>query len=147
MWDVLIGVEGKPLLFLRIPGDGQALYAPAIEFDQVLLQGAEAEGMRDLELFQIAAGSFRFDHEVRAFTKEASRASVVGEAGIIEVSEHGFGGCRFHRSIMVGSVPPVGLLLVTFGAGRSADITRSRLVIICIATDDQSHGEGRENAA
>ncbi len=74
--DFFIGIEVEPALsalVLRpaVPGDPQRLQAPVGKFDQILLQGIDAERVFDLEFGGLAVRPVGLDHELAVAPEEA----------------------------------------------------------------------------
>ena len=75
--ELLVRVLAEPalpalLLRPRVPGDRERLQAPARQFDQVLLQRIDAEGVLDLEVGELAVGSVGANEELAVAPEEAS---------------------------------------------------------------------------
>ena len=108
--DLLIGVEMKPALaalVLRpaVPGDGERLYPAVGKFDQVLLQGIDAECVFHFEGRKFAVGTVGLDEEfVILFEKAGMNAKIV-EPGIIEIAKYGSGGSVLHGMPVLGFFP------------------------------------------
>ena len=124
--DLFIGIEMKPALaalVLRpaVPGDRKRLYPAVRKFDQILLEGIDAEGVFHLEGRKLAVGAVGFDKELIVLPEEAGMDAVIVETGIIEIAEHGGGGRVLHRMLVLGFLPQRGFGLVASGAGFAAD--------------------------
>ena len=108
----LAGIEVEPAVFLGIPGHTQGLQATVADFDQILLQGRDAEGVGNLEVGSLALDARRVDPELIAPAKEPGGLAFVLERCIIEIGRHG-GRCRLlHRQLMVRTLPVLGLGLM-----------------------------------
>ena len=100
------GIEVEPALAAlilgpRVPGDAQRLQAAVGKGDQILLQRIDAEGVADLELAGPAVRPVGGDVEFAVALEEARGDVALGEAGTIEVAEHGRGGGLLHGERML----------------------------------------------
>ena len=129
--DVLVRVEVKPALAAlvlgpRIPGERERLHAAVGKFDEVLLQGIEAEGVFHLERGELAVRPVGLDEELAVLAKEARRHAVIVEARVVEVAEHGGVGRVRHGVAVLGRAPERRLAAMAAGAGLAADEGRRR---------------------
>jgi hypothetical protein len=93
--DALAWIQMKPVIFLCIPCHTQGLQASARNFDQVLLQGRDAEGISHFEISWLAIVTWSVDPKGLAFAEEAGDICFVLERLVIEVGEH----CVFISSL------------------------------------------------
>jgi hypothetical protein len=130
--NALVRVKVEPALatlVLRpcVPGEGQRLDAASVEFDQVLLQGIDAEGMGHLEVGKLAVGAVRAHHELAVAAEELARDAVLAETHAGEVAEHRLLVRRLHRHGVLRSLPALVFVRVAIAAGGGAHILgRSR---------------------
>src|SRR5262245_55241171 len=94
--DLLVGIEIKPALaatVLRpaVPGNRKRLYAAVREFNQILLEGIDAEGVFHLEGCELAVRAIGLDEEFVVLLKEARSYAVIVETCVLEIAEHGGG--------------------------------------------------------
>ncbi|MNF66337.1 hypothetical protein D3C84_481260 [compost metagenome] len=109
-------IEVEPGAFLHVPGHPEGLQSAAGGFDQVLLQGRDAEGIGHPEISCLAVSARGVDPEAAVLAEETSGFLVVLEAGVVEVAEHA-GFARFlHGQLMVTALPVLGLLGMAAGA-------------------------------
>jgi hypothetical protein len=126
--NLLVGIEVEPALPAftfrpRVPGNRQRLIAPAGESDQILLQWIDAEGVADRVVAELAVGAIGTHHELAiGALEEGRRDTLVVEAGIGKVTEHG--GCRgvLHGELMVRTVPGPEFALVAALAAACPDV-------------------------
>ncbi len=123
--DLFVGVEMEPALAAlvlrpRVPGERQRLQPAVREFDEILLQGIDAESVFHLEGGELAVGPVGLDQELAVLAEEARMHSVIVEAGIVEISEHRLVGRMVHRVLVLGGLPPLRLGAVAAGAGLAA---------------------------
>ena len=104
-----------------VPGDRQRLQPAVGEFDEVLLQRIDAEGVFHLERGELAVRTVGLDQELSVLAEEARMHAVIVEAGIVEIAEHRFVGRVVHRVLVLRAAPKLRLRLVAAGAGLAAD--------------------------
>src|SRR5262249_17490141 len=63
------------------------LYAAVREFDQILLEGIDAEGVFDLESRKLAVGAVSLDEELVVFPEKAGMDAEMVEPFICEIAE------------------------------------------------------------
>ena len=73
----------------RVPRQAQRLQPAAGEFDQVLLQGRDPEGVFHLVFLQLAVRPLGPDHELPVLPEEGRGHSIMGSLGVIEIAEDG----------------------------------------------------------
>ena len=120
--DALVGVEREPALLVGVPRDGQALQPPPGELDQVLLQGLDAERVRDGVVAQLAFGALGVHPVLLAAAEEPGRHPRVREARVVEVPEHAGVIGVLHREVVVRAGPALRLEGVAARAGRAVDV-------------------------
>ena len=104
--DLLIGIDVKPALaafVLRpaVPGDRKRLNTAVGEFDQVLLQRIDAEGVFHLEDGELAVWAVGLDQKFAVLAEEAGVHAIMVEAGVVEIAEHGLVGGVLHRGLVL----------------------------------------------
>jgi len=117
---LVVRIEVEPALAARllgpaVPGDRQGLQSAAGQFDQVLLQGADAEGIADLEIRQLAVGSVGVDEKPAVALEECGGHARIVETRPVEIAEHALLADVLHRQIVMRALPVFG------GAGVAAD--------------------------
>ena len=127
--DRFLRIEVEPALpaFLRrarVPHHVQRLIAAAREGDEVLLERVHAEGVRDLVVVHRAVGAVRVDEELAVARGEGARDAEVRVLRALEIPQHGCGGGRLHREVVVRAAPERILLRVACGARGAADERR-----------------------
>ena len=125
--DVFVRIEMKPALAAlilrpRVPGNRQRLDAPVREFDQVLLQGIDAERVLDLECCELAVRAVGLNEKLSILAEEARRHPVVVERRAGKIAQHcsicGVGHCL----LVLRGLPEFRFGLMATGAGLAADI-------------------------
>ena len=121
----------KPALPPRIhracvPGDTEGLQLSPVEWDQVLLEGIDAERVGDLELARLTVGARCVDEEAIVATFELEELALVSEGGVGEISEHRIGARHLHGEVMVRAAPVPCLLGVAARTDRYADVVEGR---------------------
>ena len=106
MLDLLVRIEVKPALAAlvfrpAVPCQRQRLEPAVGEFDEILLQRIEAEGIFHFERRELAVGPVRLDHEFPVAPKEAGMHAVIVEAGVAEIAEHRLVGRVLHRGFVL----------------------------------------------
>ena len=91
MPDLLVRIEMKPALsalFLRaaVPGDRQRLHPPVREFDQILLQRIDPEGVFHLEGGELSVRAVGLDKKFAALAEKAGAYAVIIEARVVEIA-------------------------------------------------------------
>src|SRR5262249_48310293 len=124
--DFFVGIEMEPALAAlvfrpAVPGDRKRLYAAVREFDQVLLEGIDAEGVFDLERRKLAVGPVGLNEELFVFLEETGLDAVMVEPGVIEIAEHGSVRGVLHGMLVLGLLPKRCFGLVAIGASFTAD--------------------------
>src|SRR5262249_39852440 len=110
------------LLFrAAVPGDRERLQAAVREFDQVLLQRIEAEGVFYLERGELAVGSVGLDEEFPLLAEEAGVHAVIVETRLVEIAEHRRIGRRAHRLLVRRRARELRLGGRAWGAGVAAE--------------------------
>ncbi|MDT4836007.1 hypothetical protein FQZ97_696890 [compost metagenome] len=112
----LARIEVEPGTLLHVPGQAQGLQAAAGDFDQVLLQGRDAEGVGHPEIRGLAVRTGGVDPEAAILAEEARGFLVVLEAGVVEVAEHAGLARLLHGQLVVAALPVPGLLDMAAGA-------------------------------
>src|SRR6516165_7672649 len=120
--DLLVRVEVEPALAaLRfraaIPGDRERLQAAVREFDQVLLQRIDAEGVFHLERGELAVGSVGLDEEFPLLAEEAGVHAVIVETRLVEIAEYRRVGRMVHRLLVLRHAPELRPRGMALGAG------------------------------
>ena len=111
-----------------VPGDGQALQTAAGAFDQVLLEGCDAEGVGDGEVCGLAVFALGVDEKAPVALEEAHvHTAVVVEWAVVEVTEHVAVAGFAQRPTVVRGFPGLGLGLVTAVAALLCDIAIGKL--------------------
>ena len=136
MLDFLIGIDVKPALAARVlrpavPGKGQHLQTAIGEFDEVLLQRIDPEGIFHLEHAELAIEAIGFDKKLSVLAKEARMDAVIIETGIVEIAEHGLVGGVLHCGLVLRGIPQICFRLVAARAGLAADEGCGRTVLRC----------------
>ena len=108
----LAGIKMKPAMLLRIPRHAQGLQATVADFDQVLLQRSNAEGVGHFEVVILAIKTGRIDPELVTFARKTHGLLFGFDRDVVEVCEHGLGRGRLHRQLMVRTLPVFDLLTV-----------------------------------
>src|SRR5262249_39839303 len=90
------------------------------EFDQVLVQRIDAEGIFHLERGELAVGSVGLDEEFPLLAEEAGVHAVIVETGLVEIAEHRRVGRMVHRLLVLRRAPELGLRGMALGAGGAA---------------------------
>src|SRR6266853_916298 len=126
MLDLVVRIKMEPALaagFLRpaVPGKRQRLQSPIGEFDEILLQGIEAERVLDLEHAELAVGPVGLNQEFSVFAKEARVHAVIVEACLVEIAQHRLLGHVLHGPLVLRAAPPVRLGPMAAGASLAAD--------------------------
>ena len=132
--DLLVGIEVKPALaafVLRpaVPGERQGLQAPVGEFDQILLQRIDAEGVFHLENGELAVGAVGLDQKFPVLAEEAGTHAVIIEARVVEIAEYGLVGGVLHCRLVLRAAPQFRFGLVAACAGLAADEGRRGIVL------------------
>ena len=96
------------------------------EFNQILLQWINAEGVFNLEGQKLAVGAVGLDEEFVVLFEKARLDAEIVETGIIEIAEHGSGRSVLHGVLMLGLLPQRGFSLVAPCAGLATDKGRGR---------------------
>ena len=127
MPDLLIGIEMKPsssalVLGPAVPGERQRLDAAVGKFDQILLEGKNAEGVFDLELGELPVRPVGLDHELAVAAEEARLDPVMVESRAGKVTQHRLFRRMVHGELVVRAAPEFCLVLMAGGAGLAADI-------------------------
>src|SRR5262249_51418557 len=91
MLDHLVRLEMEPglaafLLRPAVPGDRQRLQPAVGEFDEILLQRIDAEGVFHLERGELALRAVGLDEKFSALAEEAGAHAVIVEARIVEIA-------------------------------------------------------------
>ncbi|WP_319325864.1 hypothetical protein [Bradyrhizobium sp.] len=124
--DGVVRVEMKPaltaLLFRpRVPGDGEGLDAAVREFDQILLQRIDAEGVFHLEGRELAVGPIGLDQELAFLTEEARAGAGVVERRVVEIAPHGLRRRVIHGAAVLRGPPEPCFRFVTASTGFAPD--------------------------
>src|SRR6516165_8282132 len=108
--DLLVRMEMEPplsALFLTaaIPGDRQRLQPTVREFDVILLQRVDAEGVLHFERGQLAVRPVGFHEEFPVSAEKARTYTVVVEAGVVKIAQYRLVAGVVHRMLMLRSAP------------------------------------------
>ena len=127
MIEPLVGVLPEPALPAlrlrpRVPRHRKRLQPAAGQFDQVLLERLEAEGVADLEVGKRAVWAIRSGDEPAVASEEGRGHAVAHMTGHVEVAQHVFRGGLLHGARMLRLLPTGRLLLMAGGAGCAADV-------------------------
>ncbi|MNN20609.1 hypothetical protein D3C81_1338970 [compost metagenome] len=106
----LARIQVKPAVLLGIPGHAQGLQAAFTDFDQVLLQRRDTEGVGHLEVGVLAVGARGIDPEASVLAKEPGRLVLALEGAVLEVGQHGLLVGDLHRQLVMGALPVLDLL-------------------------------------
>ena len=118
-----------PLLFLNIPGDGQALQAAAGKRNQILLQRIEAESVLYFKITHFTARPLGIHEKPVILTVKTGCHTEIFKNSIIKVSKNsGFIG-HAHCQIMMGIAPLVVFFLVAVHTFLTADKRGNRLLV------------------
>ena len=82
---LLVRIEVEPLPVRAVPRDSEGLQPSPRHFDQVLLQGLEAEGVLDLEVRGLSVSPFDVHEEFVAALEETRGDAPVGEGRVLEI--------------------------------------------------------------
>jgi hypothetical protein len=126
--EVVVGVQVEPPPLDGVPGDRQALQAPAGELDEVLLERLDAEHEGHRILGDRAVRTLGAHEERPVAPGESGRHAVVLDDGVVEVTEHRVLAHRLHGQIMVRADPPLELAFVALGAHGVVDERRRPVV-------------------
>src|SRR6202007_1419977 len=123
------GVKRKqalpPFFFLScLPGDRQRLNPAIREFDEILLQRIDAEGVFHLEFDKSAVRPVGFDAKLPRLSKETRMHAVIVETRTVEVAEHRLVARVLHRGLVLRGAPQFCFRLVTPRARLAADEAR-----------------------
>src|SRR5262249_8746299 len=124
--DLLVGIEMEPalatlLLRAGVPGDREGLQPAVREFDEILLQRVDAEGVFHLERSELAVRAIGLEQEFPILAEEAGLHAVMTEARIVEIAMHRCVGRMLHGEPMLRRAPKLRLRLMAVGAGLAAD--------------------------
>src|SRR5258708_1274430 len=124
--DLFIGIKMKPALtslffWPAVPGDRKRLYSAIRKFDQILLQGIDAECVFHLESRNLAVGAVGRDEEFVISLEEAGMNAEIVEARVVKISKDGGGAGALHGMLVLGFFPQCSFGLVTPSAGFTAD--------------------------
>src|SRR5262249_36545170 len=124
--DLLVGIEMEPalatlLLRAGVPGDREGLQPAVREFNEILLQRIDAEGVFHLERGELAVGAIGLDEEFPILAEEAGVHAVMTEARIVEIAKHRCVGRIFHRLLVLRRAPQLRLCRMALGARVVAD--------------------------
>ena len=111
MADLFVGIEVEPALsplVLRptVPGDSQNLQASVGKFDQILLQGINAESVSDRELGRFAVRPVGLDQEFAIAIEKARADAEILEGRAGEIPEHRSVARVRHGELVVRAGPP-----------------------------------------
>src|SRR5262249_29006267 len=124
--DLLAQIEMEPTLSAlvfrpAIPGDRERLQAAIREFDEILLQRIDAEGVFHLERGELAVGAVGLDEEFPALAEEAGMHAVIIKACVGEIAQHRCLGRVLHGEFVLRAVPGLRLRRMALRAGVAAD--------------------------
>jgi len=128
--DLLAGIKVEPalaaLLFAaRIPSYDKTLETAVGKWNQILLQGVDAEGIRKVEVLKLAVGAFGMNVKLGIFLIEGGSNSVLGKVSIAEVSQDSGVIRQLHSLSVMGTAPGFVLFGVALGTALLADIACS----------------------
>jgi hypothetical protein len=109
------------LLGPAIPGDRQGLQPSVREFDEVLLQRIDPEGVFHLERGELAVGAIGLDEEFPILAEEPGVHAVIVKARVEEIAKHRFVGRVLHGEFVLRAVPELRLHRMALSAGLAAD--------------------------
>src|SRR5262249_5286312 len=124
--DLLVRIEMEPalsalLLRAGVPGDRERLKPSVREFDQILLQRIDGEGVFRLERCELAVGAVGLDEIFPGLAKEAGLHPVMTETCIVEIAEYRCVGRMIHRLLVLGRAPELRFRGLASGAMVAAD--------------------------
>src|SRR6266851_3952680 len=124
--DLFIGIKMKPALTAllprpAVPGNRKRLYPAIGKFDQILLQGINAERVLHLEGRKFAVGAVGLDEKLAISLEEAGMDAEIVEARIVKIAKHGGGIGVLHGMLVLGFFPQRGFGLVAPSTGFAAD--------------------------
>jgi hypothetical protein len=126
VFDLLVRIEMEPalaalLLRAAVPGDRERLQPAVREFDEILLQRIDAEGVLHLERGELAVRSVGLGEKFSVLAEEARAHAEMLEAGVVEIAEHRLIGGVLHRVPVLRCAPQLRLRLVAAGTDLAAD--------------------------
>src|SRR5271157_3868884 len=134
-----------------VPGERQRLDAAVGKFDQIWLEGKNAEGVFDLELGELSVRPVGLDHELAVAAEEARLDPVMVESRAGKVTQHRLFRRMVHGELVVRAAPEFCLVLMAGGAGLAADVSeslggasRARLMSECRQERESSGERGRD---
>src|SRR6516164_3416646 len=133
--DLLVRIEMEPALaalLLRpcVPRNRQRLHTVVGEFDQILLERIDAEGVFHLKGGKLSVRPVGLDKECIISPKKAGARAVIIEGRIVEIAEHRFLVCVLHGVLVLRCAPKLRLHHMTARAGLAADERR----LPCVST-------------
>ena len=100
--DLLARIEMEPALpalLLRpgVPGDRERLQPAVGKFDEILLQRIDAEGVLYFKRGELAVRPIGLDKKLAVLAEEAGMHTIMVDARVVEVAQHGFVAGMLHR--------------------------------------------------
>src|SRR5215510_12350853 len=124
--DLLVRIEVEPalsalLLRAGVPGDRERLQPSVREFDEILLQRIDPEGVFHLERGELAVGAVGLDEIFPVLAKETGLHPVMTEARIVEIAEYRCVGRMIHCLLVLRRAPELRFRGMALGASVAAD--------------------------
>ena len=126
---VLLGIEVEPLLLCHVPGEVEHLQPALLRLDQILLQRLVAHRVEHLEALRLAVSPLGLDEILAVLRGEARGDVLVGDRGVVEVTEHARCIRRLQGPGMVGAGPGGCLCGMAFRAAGAAREARMRGIL------------------
>lgn len=105
MIHALLRVKVEPAPLVRIPGCAVGLQAPVRQFQQVLLQRLETEGIGHLEVGALTIRALGINPELIVRLAKLRRLCIVLQGGRAEIAEHRVRHGRLHRQLVMRAAP------------------------------------------
>src|SRR5262249_34148205 len=124
--DLLGRIEMEPalsalLLRAGVPGDRERLQPSVREFDEILLQWIDPQGVFHLERGELGVRPVGLDEEFPALAEEAGMYAVIIKARAGEIAQHRCLGRVLHGEFVLRAVPELRLRRMALRAGVAAD--------------------------
>jgi hypothetical protein len=126
--NTVLRVEVKPttsalILVPSIPRDRKRLYSPIGEFNQILLEGVNTEGVSHFEVRENPIRAIGSNHELAIAAKEGRRRAKMRNGGIVKIAKYRDFAYFLHGEGVLRPLPCGELLLVTGSAlGRPHEL-------------------------